>query len=576
MACSHNLHSDSLLNPVLCSACLAWPPAGTASPEVLGASAAAQRMQGLELQLQAAASENLHLRRQLQEQQMVSVPASLQGELGQVATAAAVMSAAAGIEARLQEAQAESQSLRQQLGGGGQEQQQAEEREEAAAGAVAAEAEMQVQELTARAELAEEAGEGEEAAALRQQAQQLQQLSSQLRRAEEEGQALRRQLQELRPVRLQISTAAGVAAAAAAADQPEATSATGAADAEELPVPAALQAELGPTATAAAIEAAAVEIEQRLGEAQQEAGELQQRLRQAVALEQRAQAAAQQQRVLEAQLDARQQRHETGAVAAGDAQQMEQLQQQLAAAQQQKEAALQQLWQLSDLQEALQKADADRRRLAAQLRQAQPVSLQLAVGDSEAAEQGEQGPGSAELAQVQAELADAQQHSSELRAQLLALQGAAVGEQTVQLALRVGADGGGGDAAATERLQQAEAEVDRLRQQLADLQPVRMQLSLLDADSSSAGNSPHDLAGLPPSASRRSTRRSLDASSSPGGAGELSLLAREASEGSMAGLAFGTDPAASELSRARAAADAAWREHQKVGGGRVWCGCVLD
>ena len=169
---------------------------------------------------------------------------------------------------------------------------------------------------------------------------------------------------------------------------------------------------------------------------------------------------------------------------------------------------------------------------------------------------------------MQAELSDAQQHSSELRAQLLALQGAAAGEQRVQLALRVGADGGGGDAAATERLQQAEAEVERLRQQLADLQPVRMQLSLLDAGgSSSAGGSPLDLAGLPPSVSRRTTRRSLDASASPGAAGEHSLLAREASDGSMAGLAYGSDQAASELSRARAAADAAWREHQKVGGG---------
>ena len=119
-----------------------------------------------------------------------------------------------------------------------------------------------------------------------------------------------------------------------------------------------------------------------------------------------------------------------------------------------------------------------------------------------------------------------------------------------------------------ERLAAAEAEAARLRQQLADLQPIRMQL-LLREDAACLATPGSDLAAVGPTAGR-GTRRSLDAFSpgllSPvaeGSSGEAGL-AREGSASSMG--AFSSEQAR-ELSRERKAADAAWREHQKVG----WC-----
>ncbi|PSC71814.1 hypothetical protein C2E20_4927 [Micractinium conductrix] len=509
---------------------------GTASPEVLSVAVAAQRLHGLEVQLQAAASENQALRRQLAEQRVVAVPASLQEQLGQVATAAAVTAAAADIEARLQEAEAESTSLRQQLVGT--------PAPAPAPPGVALHAQQQVEGLEARAAAAEAAGDAEEAEAMRQHAAQLQGLTAALRRSEEERLALEAQLGELAPVRLHISTAAAEAG-----------------EEEAVPVPAALQGELGASAPPAALQAKASELEQRASEAAAETGALQQQLGAAVALERAAAAAAQQQQQVAAQLEARE------AAGKGDAAEVEDLRQQLAAAQRQKEVAQQQLWQLQELQEQLQAATAERRRLGTALAAAAPISLQLAVGESAEADQGGMAGETAEVAELRSQLGQAQRQSDDLLAQVQALQAAAMAEQPVslafnlapaeapvQLALRVGGGGEEGGAAA-ERLQQAEVEVERLRQQLADLQPVRFQLALA---------SPAPPAALPPAAGAGGARRSLDAPLAVGmSPGDMPGLTAEPSTDSLGGMLFDSEQATA-LSKERAAADAAWREHQKA------------
>lgn len=465
---------------------------GTESPEMVGAVAAVQRVQGLQAQLHAAATENQHLRRRLQGQQVFSVPASLHEELGQVATATAVMAAAAEIEVKLQRAEAESQALQQLLGGGavaaGVSGQQDVEPE-----ALAAAAKSIVEQLDSRAQQVEAAGEPGEAAGIWRRALPLQQLREQLGLAEEEQRELEYQVGQLEPVLQQI---------AAAAEK----------DGQQImTVPAVLHKDLGSTAPAATVAAAVAALEERLGEVQQEAADAREQLGLVVHVEQQAQLAAEQQQELEAQLEVRQE--------GGQDEEVEQLRQQLAAAERKRELAQQQLWQVVELQEQLQKADAKRKELQSQLEQA-------AGGEGAA------------------ELADADQQINLLRAQL---QEAA--QQPVTLAVQL--DAAGGDAA--ERLTRTEAEADRLRQQLADLQPLRLQLSVAD---SSGEASPTETAGVGPDAggSRRSSQHSLPATS-PG-----ELLSRIASDASL----VYTHEHASALSQERAAADAAWREHQKA------------
>lgn len=530
----------------------------------------AHRLHTAEAELVAARAEVVSLQRQLSEQRAVQVPASVQGELGlgPVASAAAVAAAAADIEARLKAAEQESEALRRRLGsdaaaaatsgapaeeqhaawGGGSEHHGGDSAADAVAAAVAAEADMQVQELQARASGAEAAGDAEEAAALRQQAAALQALSQQARAAEEEAAALRVQLQELRPVQLHI---AAIAAAAGSGE-------VSADELARLPVPLPLQRELGAEAPAAAIESKAAELAERLADAQQEAVEARQQLKAAVAAEQALQAAAQQQQVLQAQLGAAEER---GGAAAGE--ELESLQRQLAAVQAQKEAAQKQLWQLTELQQQLQQSEAERRQLAEQLR----------------ARQAEAGAAAepAELEALRTDLVDAQQNSAALRSELAVLRAAATSEAPVRLALNVeGGSSHGSDAAAAERLAAAEAEAARLRQQLADLQPIRMQL-LLREDAACLATPGSDLTAMGPEGGR-GTRRSLDAFS-PGllspvaeGSGDAAGLAREGSASSVG--AFSSEQAR-ELSRERAAADAAWRKHQKARWGWRCCGAFL-
>lgn len=508
---------------------------------------AQQRQQGLEAQLAAARDEAAALRRQLAETASVEVPPSLQGELGSVVTAATVISTAAELEERLRAAEAEGEALRQRLGssqGAGASGQGVAASEDEAA-AVAAEAGMQVQELQARAAAAEAAGDYGEAAALRQHVATLQALQTRAAAAEEDAARLRRHLAELRPVRLTISTAA------AAGDQPAASAA------EPLPVPAALQAELGKAAPAAAIEAKASELEAQLGDAAREAGEVRLQLQIAVAADQASQSAAQQQHVLQAQLAAA----APGGSGGPSEEEVEALRRQLGAVQLQKEAAQGQLWQLAELQEQLAAAEAERKRLAAALRAAQPVSLRLAVGEAaEAAAAEAAAPEPAEAVQLRAELAEAQQRSQQLHAQLAQLQAAATGaEAPVRLSLRMspGDAAAGSDADAAARLAAAEAEADRLRRQLADLQPIRLRLTLKEDAAHMATPGSDLVAALAPGRRGAAVRRSLDGASPMPALGGLQ---REASDSS---LGF-TAEQASELSKARAAADAAWREHQKA------------
>ena len=314
------------------------------------------------------------------------------------------------------------------------------------------------------------------------------------------------------------------------------------------------------------------------GQAQHQRSAMRQQLRRAVALEAAAAAAAATAHALEAQLEAREGQQQAAAPGdaaeagagrqgedAGDGVELAALRRQLAAALQQREVAQQQLWQLAELQEQVQRSDAERRRLQAQLAAAsQPVNLRLAVAarDDDGGDDGERlGAGSEESERLLAELAAAQQHSSDLRAQLAAVTvasaTAAAVEPTVRLALQVG----DADAAA---LQQAEAEVARLRSQLADLQPVRLQLAVHgDGAADTAGNRPSSSSGAVVGGASPS-RRSLDPSP-----GDAPLLGRVASEGSMGALVYSSEQA-SALSRERAAADAAWQEHQKVCEGKWW------
>ncbi|KAL4420581.1 hypothetical protein ABPG75_010237 [Micractinium tetrahymenae] len=518
--------------------------AGTASPEVLGTSAAAQRLQGLAAQLQAAATENQALRRQLAEQQLVKVPPSLHVELGPVATAGAVAAAAVGIEARLQRAEATSAELRQRLG-----------LPAAASPAVgspvqggpaepaATAAEQQAAQLSARAEAAQAAGQESEAERLRSQASQLEALAAQLRQAESERKALARALQELQPVRLQIST---VAAPVAGGDDEAAAPGSGAAD-KLVAVPAALQQELGgPVAQASAVEAKGAELEARLDEAGQQAAELRQQLRTAVAVGRVAAAAEAAEQQAAARLDA------ATLASAGqpgeDSEEVLSLQQQLATARQQKEAAQAQLWQLQELQEQLQASAAERRRLSAQLVAAQPVSLQLAVS-GEAAQQAQQAE-AADVAELRSQLAEVQRHSAELLSQVDALAAAA---KTADLGMHLALQVGGGDAGSSEAAEQlaaAEAEAACLRHQLEDLQPVRLQLALGSPEA--AGGARRSLAdamgGQPP----------IEASPS-----DLPLLAAEPSDvGAMTALLYSSEHA-NALTAERQAADAALREYQK-------------
>lgn len=419
--------------------------AGAAFPEALGAAAAAQRLQGLATQLQAASSENQALRRQLAEQQVVRVPPSLQAELGSLATASAVAAAAADIEARLQRTEVESTELRQQLGlpaaaspaagsptqGG-------------AAELVAVAAEQQAAQLAAYAAEAMAAGEQAEFERLRGQAGQLEALVARLREAESERQALARSLQELQPVRLQIS-----ASMAAAEGGAEATVAV----ADELvEVPPALQEELGGAmAPAGSVEAKGAELEARLDDAGQQAAELRQQLRAAVAVGHAVAAAA----VAEQQAAAR--LKEGGAGGEHDAASLRQM---VAAARQQKEAAQAQQRELQELQGQLHACSTERRRLSAQLASAERVGLTLAVSDS--AQQGD----TADAAELRSQLAAAQQHSADLLSKVDALAAVAAAEPSVRLALQLDGD----QAGASERLAAAEAEADRLRRQLEDLQ----------------------------------------------------------------------------------------------------------
>ena len=87
------------------------------------------------------------------------------------------------------------------------------------------------------------------------------------------------------------------------------------------------------------------------------------------------------------------------------------------------------------------------------------------------------------------------------------------------------------------------------------LQPVRFQLALA---------SPAPPAALPPAAGAGGARRSLDAPLAVGmSPGDMPGLTAEPSTDSLGGMLFDSEQATA-LSKERAAADAAWREHQKV------------
>lgn len=525
-------------------------------------SVAAGRLHGLQAKLAQASDENQHLRRQLHVQQVVLVPASLQGQLGQVATAAAVLAAGAELDARLAASEAESHALRQQFGAGSasQQQQQGGEGGSGSAAAMAEQLEQRVQALQQSAQQAETAGDDGEVASLRQQAQQLTQLGQRLEAAEGEKAAV---MADLAPLRLLVSAAA--ADAASGGDQQ--------AEAAQVAVPASLQADLGATAPMTAIAAKAAELEARLSEAEAEAGIVREQVTLTLALEQEVLTAAAAQRhalsgLAEAQQQQQRQQHAGSGAAEASSAEVEQLQQQLQAAQRQKEGALQQLWQVAELQDKLQRAEADRRRLASQLQQAQPVSLQLAVAGvasgslaaGEVQREAEEGVRSAELAALHAELLDAQQHSNQLRSQLQSLQPAAAAAAPVTLALNVGSDG----SAATERLAAAEAETARLRQQLADLQPVRLQLSLAAGGGTGGG-----AGSLTPLSVTTHTTPAGSAAVSPQprfltSPPDAAVLDREASSASMVSLTRYSGEQAAALSQERAAADAALRQYQKV------------
>ena len=243
---------------------------------------------------------------------------------------------------------------------------------------------------------------------------------------------------------------------------------------------------------------------------------------------------------------------------------MEAVRRQLVTVQLQKESAQGQLWQLAELQEQLQASEAERRRLAAALRQAQPVSLALAVGEA-AAEAAEAQP--ADVVVLRVELAEAEQHSEQLRGQLAAMQTAAGVEQPTPQAADAGEGiGGSSDEDMATRLQAAEAEAERLRAQLAELQPIRLRLRLRE-DAAHMATPGSDLVGalVGPApgrggAGRRSSLDQLSPMLSPGDGG--AMLTREASDSSL-GFSFSAEQATA-LSKERAAADAAWREHQKV------------
>lgn len=261
--------------------------AGSGSPEALGAAAAAQRLQGLAAQLQAAAGENRVLRQQLAEQQLVRVPPSLQAQLGPMASASAVAAAAADLEAQLQQAEVEGSELRQQLGlpaapspaqGG-------------AAEGVAAAAEQQAAQLAARAEEALAAGQEDEAEQLHSQASQLEALVAQLRQAESERAAELRQ-------QLRAAVAVGSAVAAAEAAEQQAVA--------RLDAASAASARQPPEEGGAGVEEEVASLQQQLAVARQHKEAAQAQLGELRELEEQLQACAAERQQLSAQLAAAQ------------------------------------------------------------------------------------------------------------------------------------------------------------------------------------------------------------------------------------------------------------------------------
>ena len=456
--------------------------------------------------------------------------------------------------------------------------------------------------------------------ALADQLQQVQQLQAWLRQAEYEKGALRQQLEDLQPVQLHISAAVQEAERAGVPAREKLATLT-------VPVPASLQEDLGKTVPAAKVVAIVAQLEQESAAAAEASSSLQEQLQQVLAVtaalqgkeQERRQAESDLQTTLRTQRDAAVMPASAAASASGgrtrqrDAamEQAQLLQAKLRQLRRQESSLQSELTRAHKLQLQLRQAESEKRNLQGELQALEsvadsPVGLGEERRNSLPVDKAEK---AAAIAQLQDELHRAQATAASLRQQLhqqasaMAVQlGINVQEAPGAAPLELGisvhdaappttapfrfgitvvdAQAGSGSssapaaqqekavvlggqildaAAAVERTRQLEArlrhaEQERasLRQQLEDLQPVRLQLRVAG---SGGGGAPG------PAAARGPIQSSPLLSAEAELEGEYDV-GHELSEASM----VYSPEQASALARDRAAADAAWDEHVKVGG----------